>query len=773
MTEAVKNDDSRQQFWKFQRIWQQIVEDVDLQVDRACGWHTGLCRYIEKGDVETVEKIFKYDPIFANQPIYQHLRKTSLYIACKTLNGKKAVFMVKVLLKYGANPNIQTKTGVTPLMKFLKKDRSNVPSVEEFAVSVVTDLLNAGSLVNIADKKGNTALKIALEYGRLECLNILLQHIHKKCVGRKQCLRIFSRTGRLPKEWLIMLKAGAGDLKTLDHLLQDSSVFSSFKKYSNILIHHLLSSFHHIPCVSCLREFYARPIPTATDMINVHVDGNTSPLLLMCRTLTGTKATQAINFILQKGADPNVTDEWDRSPLMEVIKGQTNRSDSENLEVMHFLLDAGAKIDVKESKHGLSPLMYAAMGSNIKTLKLLLKTINNKEKLVSVVNTTTTIGLTSLHLVMISNKNANIVLELMEFLLKCGADPNISTTKPCEKSKVWKGTSPLLLACRIMLGQVKGAVDIIKLLLKHGADPNIQDEAKCSSINTPLKEALERRCDSRYVEDAKEAVYALVSSGAQSDLSTGFELTTPLIIAAQNLDIECLQILLFSIVDPATRAASINKQGVRRYDTAMIRACSHSLENPEQAKEVAALLLQNGADPNLEANLLFDSAIRSRNHELLNLLLDHGAKLTSSMISCHIEESLEMVDQLLLWGIDPSVFLCFVNECSTNWIFNNMVALLEKCLKFSGITREMYYLVKHLVVKVLSSCMESPELESLLIKPFDNISRLQELCRVKIRQHLHAIHSCKIEHFILELPLPQHVKSYLSHSGLEGEMGFV
>ncbi|XP_022258246.1 uncharacterized protein LOC111089650, partial [Limulus polyphemus] len=221
MTQAVESDDSRQQFWKVQRIWQRIIEDLDLQVDRACGWHTGLCRYIEKGDVETVEKIFKYDPIFANQPIYQHLRKTSLYIACKTLNGQKAVSMVKVLLKYGANPNIRTKTGITPLMKFLKKDRSNVPSVEELAVSVVADLLNAGSFVNITDKKGNTALKIALEYGRLECLNVLLQHIHKKSVGRKRCLRFFSRTGRLPKEWLIMLKAGAGDLRMLDHLLQD------------------------------------------------------------------------------------------------------------------------------------------------------------------------------------------------------------------------------------------------------------------------------------------------------------------------------------------------------------------------------------------------------------------------------------------------------------------------------------------------------------------------------------------------------------------------
>src|SRR6218665_2662128 len=73
------------------------------------------------------------------------------------------------LLSHGADMNNQQYSGLSALHLSVEFDQPAVLSL----------LLEAGALINIRNDFGITLLFLAAHYGRLECLNIILQHLLK------------------------------------------------------------------------------------------------------------------------------------------------------------------------------------------------------------------------------------------------------------------------------------------------------------------------------------------------------------------------------------------------------------------------------------------------------------------------------------------------------------------------------------------------------------------------------------------------------------------
>jgi ankyrin repeat protein len=97
-----------------------------------------------------------------NEPLDEYNR-TLLFFACQSGQANK----IKLLLKYGADPNISTKgdvedKGMTPLMKAV----SEWVSPNTMDIETIRALIKAGAKVNAQTERGNTALMYAASMPR-------------------------------------------------------------------------------------------------------------------------------------------------------------------------------------------------------------------------------------------------------------------------------------------------------------------------------------------------------------------------------------------------------------------------------------------------------------------------------------------------------------------------------------------------------------------------------------------------------------------------------
>ena len=175
---------------------------------------------------------------------------------------------------------------------------------------------------------------------------------------------------------------------------------------------------------------------------------------------------------------------------------------------------------------------------------------------------------------------------MAERLLKAGANPNAALSG---------GGTPLMIASRT------GNLDTVRTLLDHGADINAKEETKGQ---TALMWAID--------EQHADVVTLLMDRGADvhAKSTSGF---SPVMFAIRNGDVELVKTLFAKGgIDPNDRVPG--SQG---------GALLITIANPNI--ELATLLLENGADPNLGRGAALLSAISSGNFEMAALLLNHGA----------------------------------------------------------------------------------------------------------------------------------------------------
>ena len=156
-------------------------------------------------------------------------------------------------------------------------------------------------------------------------------------------------------------------------------------------------------------------------------------------------------LLIEHGADVNVTDILDNTPLDDAIS-------KNNTEIAKLLIEYGADINVK-GDYGKTPLHDAISKNNVEIAKLLIEHGAD-------VNVKDYIGYTLLGYA-VSNNNAEIV----KLLIEHGANVNVKNN----------GDDTLLKSAI-----ANEQTEIAKLLIEHGADINVKNYTGC----TPLEIAI-------------------------------------------------------------------------------------------------------------------------------------------------------------------------------------------------------------------------------------------------------------------------------------------
>lgn len=222
-------------------------------------------------------------------------------------------------------------------------------------------------------------------------------------------------------------------------------------------------------------------------------------------------------------------------------------------------------VDVNRTQaDGATALHWAVHRDDLEIAKLLVKAGAD-------VNKTNAFGVMPISLAA-TNRNASII----EILLNAGADANAT---------LLTGETVLMRAAHT------GDLDSVDILLKHGADINAMEPVR---NQTALMWAL--------AEKHAEVARRLIEQGADIHAKTTLRFT-PLMFAAREGDLEATEILLDAGADVNAKALKMRDQrylvgiagehlqdenGMAALHVATVRG--HS--------EVAALLLEHGADPN-------------------------------------------------------------------------------------------------------------------------------------------------------------------------------
>lgn len=179
--------------------------------------------------------------------------------------------------------------------------------------------------------------------------------------------------------------------------------------------------------------------------INAAIDESKATVFSYC--VVNNAPTQRIKYLIDNGADVNVTTDMNETPLFFAC-GIKNKA------TVKVLLDAGADVNIKAMPLGSTPLILAVEFNLIDIVRLLLAKKAD-------VNITTSMGIhptaTALHYA-VKNNNASIV----KLLLEAGADVKIETV--------------VLFSYALM----NDNVSIFKMLVSAGANlyQDLDDDAK-------------------------------------------------------------------------------------------------------------------------------------------------------------------------------------------------------------------------------------------------------------------------------------------------------
>ena len=308
-----------------------------------------------------------------------------------------------------------------------------------------------------------------------------------------------------------------------------------------------------------------------------------SPLLFACQN----GRRKIVNFLLEMRANSNVMCAEGLSPLhWAVIKG--------NLEVTLLLKIYGANIEIKDSKWGSSPFLYACQNARTKIVNFLFE-------VGGVIKAANIDGTTAIHF---ATQSGNI--ELVNFLLQKGLDIN---------SKNNKGESPLFYMLYPRLFPVyleaKHAFEMAKFLIENGA--RIDDD---SLYGTPLTNAI--------TIGNLDVVKLLILHGANVN-HVLYNLSMPLLYAVNsNCNVEIIKFLIKS-------GADVNAAHKSSRITPLHLAANHFCKN--KTCDIERVLFESGANPkfrNVNELTPLDFALE-RNQQFVKIALEFYPNLIAEL----------------------------------------------------------------------------------------------------------------------------------------------
>ena len=364
---------------------------------------------------------------------------------------------------------------------------------------------------------------------------------------------------------LLQLSVKDNDHEVVEYLISNEKINKFFSAYE--LLHLAIKSGN---------EKFAKTF-LSNNNVNTYYNGLT-PILLAAMLDQYTIA----KFLLDAGADVNLSDEHNKTPLMAAVSNS-------NVELILLLLPGNKTINNwHDSK--LTCLHIACRKGDVDIVKILLNHGADVNKSATVFDLKQKTPLISaFHGMMLSVPEQN-GREIVELLLKNGASPTPNHILSLEV--------PLVTAAEL------GYADIVKLLLAYGAEINFS--RGCG--NTPLHRAV--------AKNHVPVVDLLVKSNADKEKRDKNGLT-PITLAAAAGHSTVVRLL-------ATAGADINKQS-NAGSTPLIFATTNGYV------EVVKVLLDFGISQNIDlCNLAFLIASSNGHTDIIRLLLTSNVEVKSS-----------------------------------------------------------------------------------------------------------------------------------------------
>jgi ankyrin repeat protein len=514
--------------------------------------------------------------------------------------------IVQLLFDHGANPNVETDQGSTPLHRVSQGSYS----LEEHGVGIARLLLERGVDVNARLKNMLTPLHLAAFKGRLEIAQLLISH------GANA-------------------KAGDGAYGTALHVV-------TWGKYD--------SQEHGFGISRLLLEHG----------VDVHAHNKSHDTALSLAAFNG--RLEITRLLLDHGANPNVENDHGSTPLHRVSEGTYN-SQEDGVGIVRLLLERGADVNARQ-KDKSTPLHLAAFKGRLEIARLLLDHGANAKAENDARGTALHVVSrgeydSQEHGVCISrlllehgvdvhahNKYHNTALnvaafngrlEITRLLLDHGADPNVKNDQ---------GATPLHRVSQGKYNSQELGVGIARLLLERGVDVNARQKNKSTPLHLAAFKGrlqiarilLDHGANAKAENDARGTALHVVSRGEYDSQEDGVWISrlllehgvdvhahnkyhnTALSVAAFNGRLEITRLLLDHGANPNVE----NDQG----STPLHRVSEGKYNTQELGVGIARLLLERGVDMNArqknKSTPLHLAAFKGR-LEIVRLLLDHGA----------------------------------------------------------------------------------------------------------------------------------------------------
>ncbi|GFS40882.1 ankyrin repeat and SOCS box protein 3 [Nephila pilipes] len=491
------------------------------------------------------------------------------------------------------------------------------------------------------------------------------------------------------------------------------------------------------PSIDCLEKLLKHG---GTDINWTTHEGETA-LLLACKRRQGVNANAFVRLLLQHGADPNILDNEEDSPLLEAVRNA-------NRYVVEQLVLSGANVNATDCSKW-SPLHEAAANKDPNLLQLLL----SNEACIDVQDEC---GMTPIFTAA-QHGCKNCLQELLHVAKERNQEQIVNIG-----AEDW--ATPLMIAAQ------QGFVDCVEILLDNGADPNLKTSDNATALHLAVqgdnKSCLEILLEKMNLEPLIKAFHP----STYEDIN----MICPVHLAVEWGSYGSLRALLAVGFSPDS-LYTCSDQALSRmisYLPTLETAISYAAFKSDRMS--ISILLAAGASCSPPVPESSHPLLRAMTHaelDVFQIFIENGTNVNyqrhsgaSNEVFLYALLTYSSYLRLLLYhGCDPN--LCFQNECEMFFFvrcagsflrreripLRDFLKLMLRFLLVSKTVQSAFYELNTMFMGDISDILEE------LNRP----SPLKQICTVKLRQHLYSIHGVRLPDVIQHLFLPSILEEYI------------